>query len=145
MENTEVCYVVIDGKEYFFSDTVFINLDGMKDDYIEFKNDKKYLNIEKLKNEGNYPLLRRIYDKCNLWTGMLLMGAQDITETTIPEVEEFGKMGEMFRNIDFFSDYNFKKGNVSKACNLVIEGIKLSLKPYNDFLTNDSVHKDKSR
>lgn len=118
----------------------------MKDDYIEFKNDKKYLNIEKLKNEGNYPLLRKIYDKCNRRTGGLLMEAQDITETTIPEAEEFSKMGETFRNIDLFSDYNyFEKGNVSKACNLAIQGLELSLKSYNDFLINDPVHKDKSR
>ena len=101
-------------------------MEDKKNSYIEFKNDKKYLNIEKLKNEGNYP-----------WVGMFFI------ET--PEEKEFSKQTGQFNAINYFSDSNFKRGNVLRACDLAIEGIKLSLELYNEVLTNDSVHKDKSR
>ena len=138
MENTENCYVVIDGKEYFFpEEAIFLGMEDKKNSYIEFKNDKKYLNIEKLKNEGNYPLLRRIYDRCNSWVGMSFM------ET--PEEKEFSKLTGQFNAINYFSDSNYKRGKVSRACDLVIEGIKLSLELYNEVLTNELEHENRLR
>ena len=126
MENTEVCYVVIDGKEYFFSGKeIFLGIEDKKDGYIEFKNDKKYLNIEKLKREGNYPFIKEIYERCNLCSG------------SSSSKKEFSKLKEQFDVINHFSDSNYKRGKVSRACDLVIEGIKLSLELYNKVLTKN--------
>ena len=44
MENTEVCYVIIDDKEYFFpEEAIFLDMEDKKNSYIEFKNDNDFV------------------------------------------------------------------------------------------------------
>jgi hypothetical protein len=123
-------YVSIDGNEYFLPDAVFLGMEDETANYIQSKYDKKYVAISKMKSDGNYPLMKKTYDRCNNWVGMSLF------ET--PEGDDFSKMGYIFRNIDMLSDMCIKKGNISKACDLLENGIELSLKSYNQAISKES-------
>lgn len=120
-------YVSIDGKEYFLPDLVFLGMEDEAASYIQSKNDKKYVAIGKMKSDENYPLMKKTYDRCNNFVGMVL------AET--PEGEEFNKKGEEFRNIDRRSDMCVKNGNISAACDILEKGIELSLRPYNQVMS----------
>ena len=122
-------YVVINNKEYFLSNIVFMNMDNEIVKYIEFKNDKKYINIVGMKRDLEYYLLKKIYDRCNSYVGMFFVDSSF--------EEDFSKLGYEFRKIDRLSDYNYKRGNVANACDLLIRGIELSLDPYNDIITKE--------
>lgn len=123
-------YVSIDGNEYFLPDLVFLGMEDEAANYIQSKYDKKYVAISKMKSDGNYPLMKKTYDRCNNFVGMVL------AET--PEGDDFSKMGYIFRNIDMLSDMCIKKGNISKACDLLENGIELSLKSYNQAISKES-------
>lgn len=123
-------YVSIDGNEYFLPDLVFLGMEDETADYIQSKYDKKYVAISKMKSDGNYPLMKKTYDRCNNFVGMVL------AET--PEGEEFNKKGETFRNIDRRSDICVKNGHISAACDLLEKGIELSLRPYNQVMREEN-------
>lgn len=123
-------YVSINGNEYFLPDLVFLGMEDEASSYIQSKYDKKYVAISKMKSDGNYPLMKKTYDRCNNFVGMVLI------ET--PEGERFSEMGGTFRNIDRRSDICIKNGNISAACDILEKGIELSLKPYNQVMREES-------
>lgn len=123
-------YVSIDGNEYFLPDLVFLGMEDEASSYIQSKYDKKYVAISKMKSDGNYPLMKKTYDRCNNFVGMVL------TET--PEGERFSEMGGTFRNIDRRSDICIKNGNILAACDILEKGIELSLKSYNQVMREES-------
>ena len=118
----------------FITDEIYNYLPVKDAENIQISNypkyDKKYVAISKMKSDGNYPLMKKTYDRCNNFVGMVL------AET--PEGEKFSKMGETFRNLDRRSDICIKTGNISTACDLLEKGIELSLKPYNQVMREES-------
>ena len=52
-----------DGNEYFLPDLVFLGMEDEASSYIQSKYDKKYVAISKMKSDGNYPLMKKTYDR----------------------------------------------------------------------------------
>lgn len=126
-DEMEYYYAVVNGNEYFLPNTVFLDMENEIVNYVEFINNKNYINVNKIIDDNNYFLLKKIYDRCNNFVGATFIDT--------PYGEKFSKMGYIFRDIDRLSDYKFKMGNTLKACDLLLEGIELSLKLYNEVLS----------
>lgn len=126
-------YVVINDNEYSLSKVIFLDMDNEIVNYINVLDNKKYINMDGVRNDGNYYLLKKMYDRCNSYVGMFFVDTV--------EGEEFSKLGYEFRKVDRLSDYNYKKGNITNACDLLIRGIELSIKPYNDILNKEIKNK----
>lgn len=123
-------YININDNEYFIPNTAFIDMESETANYVQSMDDKKYLAISKMKREGNYSLLKKTYDRCNFFTGSVLLDT--------PEGEKYSQKGPEFRNIDNRSNFCISTGKIERACDLYINGIELSLKAYNDFVNEET-------
>lgn len=116
-------------KEYYLSEIIFINMEEEITSYIKKEENIKYININKILLEGNYNLLKKIYNRISSYIGMTVLDTEWMVN--------FSRLGYRQRQIDSLSNYYYQNDNIKKANELLLEGIILSLETLNDIISKE--------
>ena len=127
----EKYYIIINEKEYELPPVLKVLNEKTFKEYTLIKNNKNYLDIEKMIKENKKEELLRIDYQCTLIIQEITIDNDNLTKT------KWNKLGSTLRLLDDMITINFQKNNQEKAYDKLKTSIQLALEFREEIITKE--------